>query len=169
MDLRGTRERVQRYPIVFGLSTMCQAGLGQLDPKRDHRLEHRHPGMGQSRFGRFLDPGRTWWISEVRGKGSTGIVFGLNAMCQTVLGQLCPKRDHGLAHGWAGTRQSGFGRFLWPGRTWWTSEVRQKGCSGIVFGLNAMCQAGLGNWTQNGTMVLPMGALERDKVGLVDF
>ncbi len=71
----------------------------------------------QSGFGRFLGPARTWWTSEVRETGSSGIVFGLNAMCQAGLGQLDPKGDHGLAHGHPGTVQSGFGRFLGPGRT----------------------------------------------------
>ncbi len=129
---------------VYGLNAMCQAGLGQLNPKRDHGLAHRRPGTVQSGFGRFLGPGGTWWTSEVRGKGFSGTVFGLNAMCQARLRQLDPKRDHALAHGRPGTVQGGFGRFLPPGGTWWTSEVRGKGSSGTVFGLNAMCQAGLG-------------------------
>ncbi len=116
---------------------MCQAGLGQLDPERDHGRAHGHPGTVQSGFGRFLGPGRTWWTSDVRGKGSNGTVFGLNAMCRAGLGQLDPERDHGRAHGRPETVQSGFGRFLGPGRTWWTSDVRWK------VGLKAMCQAGL--------------------------
>ncbi len=128
---------------VFGLNAMCQAELGQLDPKRDHGLAHGRPGTVQSGFGLFLPPGRNWWTSDVREKGSSGTVFGLNAMCQAGVGQLDPKRDHGLAHGRPGTVQSGFGRFVGPGRTWWTSEIRGKGYSGTVFGLNAMCQARL--------------------------
>ncbi len=123
---------------------MCQARLRQLDPKRDHALTHGRPGTVQGGFGRFLPPGGTWWTSEVRGKGSNGPVLGLNAMRQAGLGHLDTKRDHGLAHGRPGTVQSGFGLFLPPGRNWWTSDVRQKGFSGTVFGLNAMCQAGVG-------------------------
>ena len=96
------------------------------------------PGKGQSRFGRFLGPGRTWWTSEVRGKGPSGPLFGINAMCQAGLGPLYRKGDHGLAHGRHGTVQSGFGRFLGPEWTWWTSEVRGKGSSGHVLALNNM-------------------------------
>ncbi len=77
----------------------------------------------QSGFGRFLGPGRTWWTSEVRRKGFSGPVFGLNAMCQAGMGQPESKRDHGLAHGSSGTVQTGFGRFLDREWTWWTSNI----------------------------------------------
>ncbi len=123
---------------------MCQARLRQLDPKRDHGLAHGRPRTVQSGFGRYSGPGQTWWTSDVRRKGSSGTVFGLNAMCQARLRQLDPKRDHALAHGRPGTVQGGFGRFLPPEGTWWTSEVRGKGFSCTVYGLNAMCQTGVG-------------------------
>ncbi len=123
----------------------------------------------QSGFGRFLGPGRTWWPSEVRGKGAGGIVFGVNSRCQAGLGQLDPKRDQCRAPGRPGTVHSGFGRYSGPGGTWWTSEVRGKGSSGIVFGLNAICQAGLGQLDQNRNKVLRKGAVERSSAGLVDF
>ncbi len=88
---------------------MCQAVLGQPDQKRDHGLAHGRSGTGQSVFDQFLGPGPTWWTSEVREKWSSGIVFGLKAICQAGQGQLDPKPDHGLEHGRPGMGQSGFG------------------------------------------------------------
>ncbi len=123
---------------------MCQAGVGQVEPKRDHGRAHGRPGTVRGGFGLFLPPGRNWWTSDVRGKGSSGTVFGLNRHVSCRTGTTGPRTDHGRAHGRPGTVQSGFGRFLGPGRTWWTSDVRGKGSSGTVFGLNAMCQAVLG-------------------------
>ncbi len=54
---------------------------------------------------------RTWRTSEVRGKGSSGPVFGLNAMCQAALGQLNPQRDNGLAYGRPG--QWNYAKRVW--------------------------------------------------------
>ena len=54
-------------------------------------------------------------------------------------------------------------------KTCWTSEFREKGSSGPVFGINAMCQAGQGQLDPKTDYGLAMGALERCKEGLVNF
>ena len=92
---------------VFGLNAMCQAGLGQVDPIRDHGLARPWAFWnGAKRVCRLLGPGRTWWTSEGRAKGSSGPVFGLNAMYVAGLEQLDLKWDHGLAHRRSGMVQS---------------------------------------------------------------
>ncbi len=151
-----------------GLNAICQAGLGQLDPKRDHGLAHGRPGTVQIGFGRCLDPERTWWTSHVRGKGSSGPGVGLNAICEAGLGKLDPKWDHGLAHRHPGTVQSEFGRILGPGR----DGPQSFGVRGPVVSCLVLTQClrwDWDNWAQNGIMVLPMGTLEGCKAGFIDF
>ncbi len=65
-------------------------------------------------------------------------------MCQARLRQLDPKRDHALAHGRPETVQGGFGRFFTAWRDLVDLRGPRKGSSCTVYGLNAMCQAGLG-------------------------
>ena len=80
-----------------------------------------------------------------------------------------PKRYHGLAHGRPGTVQTGLVDFY--GLDGFGGSQRSDGRGAAVSSLVLMqcVRQGWDNWTQKGTMVLPMGALERGKAVLVDF